>query len=159
MPDLLVRLYDLPVLDSEARVAAAGIVVRRALPAEGLVVERWVGEHFNETWVSECTATMSRQPPTAWLAVRAEALLGFACYDASAKGFFGPTGVDDRHRGQGIGEALMMATLRAMRADGYGYAVIGDAGPVGFYQRRLDVMVIPNSTPGIYAGMLRGEAR
>jgi GNAT superfamily N-acetyltransferase len=157
MSDLLVRLYDLPVLDSEARVAAAGIVVRRALPPEGLVITRWVGEHFNEAWVSECTATMSRQPPTVWVAVRGDKLLGFACYDASAKGFFGPTGVDPAQRGQGIGEALMMATLRAMQADGYGYAIIGDAGPVGFYQRRLDVLIIPDSSPGIYAGMLRGE--
>ena len=44
-----------------------------------------------------------------------------------------------------------------MREAGYGYGVIGDPGPIEFYQKRLDAMPIPNSTPGIYAGMLRGD--
>ncbi|HEV7291263.1 MAG TPA: GNAT family N-acetyltransferase, partial [Devosia sp.] len=43
------------------------------------------------------------------------------------------------------------------REAGYGYAVIGGAGPVEFYQKRLDAMVIPNSVPGIYAGLLKGD--
>ena len=38
MADLLVRLYGLPHFEAEERVAAAGIVVRRALPPERLVV-------------------------------------------------------------------------------------------------------------------------
>jgi len=157
MPDLLVRLYDLPVLDSEARVRAAGVTIRRALPPETLLVKRWVGEHFNEGWVSEVGMSLSHLPPTVWIAVRDNAVLGFACHDATAKGFFGPTGVAEAERGQGIGEALLIATLRGMRDAGYGYAVIGGAGPVGFYQKRLDAMVIPKSVPGIYAGMLEDE--
>lgn len=155
MPDLLVRLYDLPVLDSEARVAAAGVSIRRALPPEGHLVKAWVGQHFNAGWVSECTTALAQLPPTLWLALRDNAILGFACHDATAKGFFGPTGVDESQRGQGIGEALLLATLRGMREAGYGYAVIGGAGPVGFYQRRLDALVVPKSMPGIYAGMLK----
>ena len=43
-----------------------------------------------------------------------------------------------------------------MREAGYAYAVIGDAGPAGFYRKRLDAFEIPGSRPGIYAGMLRG---
>ena len=42
-----------------------------------------------------------------------------------------------------------------MREAGYGYAVIGDPGPVDFYRKRLDALEIPNSKPGVYAGMLR----
>ena len=49
----------------------------------------------------------------------------------------------------------LRVTLRGMREAGYGYAVIGAPGPVGFYQRRLDALEIPRSEPGIYAGMLR----
>ena len=82
-------------------------------------------------------------------------ILGFACHDATTKGFFGPTGVLESARGQGIGEALLMATLKGMREAGYGYAVIGDPGPVAFYQKRLDATAIRKSKPGIYAGMLR----
>jgi hypothetical protein len=158
MPDLLVRLYDLPVLESDARVAAAGVVIRRVLPPEAHLVLRWVGTHFNEGWVSEARMALAQLPPTIWIAVRDNAVLGFACHDATAKGFFGPTGVDEAERGRGIGEALLLATLRGMRETGYGYTIIGGAGPVAFYQKRLDAIIIPNSVPGIYAGMLRDES-
>lgn len=157
MADLLVRLYDLPDFPAEAKVRDAGIVVRRAIPPEGHVVLDWIAEHFSRTWRSEAALAMTQQPPTLYVAIRGPVLLGFACYDASAKGFFGPTGVNETERGQGIGEALLIATLRAMREAGYAYGVIGDPGPVEFYRKRLDVLEIPKSNPGIYSGMLRSE--
>ena len=155
MTDLLVRLYDLPVFEAEARMAAAGIIVRRALAPEGHIVLAWIGKHFYPGWVSEASKGLAQNPSTVWLAVKDGKLLGFACHDTTAKGFFGPTGVDAAARGQGIGEALLIATLRGMREAGYGYAVIGDPGPVAFYQKRLDAMPIPKSQSGIYQGMLR----
>lgn len=157
MPDLLVRLYDLPVFEAEAKVASAGIVIRRAIAPEGHVVLDWIVRHFHPAWVSEAMKGLNQNPVTVWLAVQDGKLLGFACHDTTAKGFFGPTGVDAAARGQGIGEALLIATLRGMREAGYGYGVIGDPGPIEFYQKRLDAMPIPNSTPGVYAGMLRGD--
>jgi GNAT superfamily N-acetyltransferase len=157
MTDLLVRLYDLPPFEAEAKVAAAGIVVRRAIPPERHVVLDWIEAQFSKPWVSEAAAALSRLPVTCWIAVKDAELLGFACHDTTAKGFFGPTGVLESARGQGIGEALLIATLKGMREAGYGYAIIGDPGPVAFYQRRLDAMEIPNSKPGVYAGMLRSK--
>jgi hypothetical protein len=82
-------------------------------------------------------------------------MLGFACHDATMKGFFGPTGVDEAQCGKGIGEARWIATLKGMREGGYAYGVIGGAGPVEFYRMRLDALPIPGSESGIYAGMLR----
>jgi GNAT superfamily N-acetyltransferase len=154
--DLLVRLYDLPLFEAEARVAASGITIRRAIAPEAHLVRDWITRHFHQTWVSEASKGLMQNPVTTWLAVRDGRLLGFACHDTTAKGFFGPTGVDAAERGQGIGEALLIATLRGMREAGYAYAVIGDPGPVEFYKKRLDAMEIPGSKPGIYAGMLRG---
>jgi GNAT superfamily N-acetyltransferase len=155
--DLLVRLYDLPVFEAEAKVCAAGIVVRRALPPERLFVLDWIQARFNPHWESEAALSLSQMPTTIFIAVRDSELLGFACYDTSAKGFFGPTGVDEAARGQGIGEALLITTLKAMREAGYAYAVIGDPGPVEFYKKRLDALYIPKSEPGHYAGMLRNQ--
>ena len=157
MADLLVRLYDLPVFEAEQKVRDAGIVLRRGLPFERHVILDWIRKHFSEPWVSEAALALSQQPPTIYVAVRENALLGFACYDTSAKGFFGPTGVDEAERGKGIGEALLIVTLKGMREAGYAYGVIGDPGPVAFYQKRLDAMEIPKSKPGIYAGMLRSK--
>jgi GNAT superfamily N-acetyltransferase len=153
--DLLVRLYDMPETEATAKVAAAGIVVRRALPPERHLILDWVGVRFGAHWVSEAAVGLSQQPPTTLVAVKGDTLVGFACYDTTAKGFFGPTGVDTAARGGGIGEALLFATLRAMREAGYAYAVIGDPGPVEFYRKRLDALEIPSSSPGVYAGMLR----
>jgi GNAT superfamily N-acetyltransferase len=155
MADLLVRLYDLPPSEAGANVSAAGIAVRRALPPERHVILEWIGSRFSAPWVSEAALCLSQQPPTVFIAAQADALLGFACYDATARGFFGPTGVEPEARGGGIGEALLFAALRAMREAGYGYAVIGDPGPVEFYRKRLDAIEIPGSEPGVYAGMLR----
>ncbi len=157
MSDLLVRLYDLPVFEAEAKVRDAGVVVRRALPPERHLVLDWIGARFDPHWVSEAALGLGQLPTTIYVAIRDGRLLGFACYDTTAKGFFGPTGVEEAERGQGIGEALLIAALKGMREAGYAYAVIGDPGPVAFYTRRLDALEIPNSTPGHYAGMLRGK--
>lgn len=154
MSDLLVRLYDLPDVAATARVAAAGIDIRRALPPEREVILDWIRVNFSSAWASEAALGLSQLPVTVWVAVKDDALLGFACHDTTAKGFFGPTGVVEEARGQGIGEALLLATLNGMREAGYGYAVIGDPGPVAFYRKRLDALEIPKSEPGVYRGML-----
>ena len=155
MSDLLVRLYDLPEVEATARVAAAGIDIRRAIPPERYLILEWVQQRFSDPWLGEVALGLSQLPVTVWVAVRNGQLLGFACHDTTARGFFGPTGVDESARGQGIGEALLMATLRGMREAGYAYAVIGDPGPVEFYRKRLDALEIPGSDPGHYRGMLR----
>lgn len=156
MPDLLVRLYDLPDPPPAPALAAGGIVIRRAIPPEKHAVTAWITATFGEaTWVSECETAFAGLPVTAWITTRGEMLLGFACHDATAKGFFGPTAVAEAERGKGIGEALLFATLRGMREAGYAYAIIGGVGPVAFYEKHLDVVVIPGSDPGIYRGMLR----
>ena len=89
------------------------------------------------------------------IAVADGTLVGFACWDATARGYFGPEGVAEAWRGKGIGAALLLQCLHAMRAHGYGYAVIGGVGPKAFYEKIVPVMEIPGSSPGIYQGMLR----
>lgn len=152
MPDLLVRLYDLP--DNASRTVPPGVTIRRALAPERRTVADWVGQTFFPNWAGECEVAFSGHPIMTWIATRDGRLIGFACADATAKGFFGPTGVAKVERGRGIGAALLMATLRGMREAGYAYAVIGGAGPVDFYRRRLDALEIPGSVPGFYRDML-----
>lgn len=154
---MLVRLYDLP--ESSSRVdalRAGGIEMRRALAPEKHVVVSWVREHFGEGWASECEVSFARLPISCFRAQRGQEVLGFACYDATAKAFFGPTGVLERERKQGIGTALLLVTLHAMAAEGYAYAIIGGAGPAGFYAKAVGAVPIAGSTPGIYKNLLRG---
>lgn len=154
---MLVRLYDLPGSSARVeRLRAGGIDVRRALAPERHVVVSWVREHFGEGWASECEVSFGRLPISCFRAQRGQDLLGFACYDATAKAFFGPTGVLEGERKHGIGTALLLVTLEAMSGEGYAYAIIGGAGPADFYAKAVGAVPIAGSTPGIYAKLLRG---
>jgi ribosomal protein S18 acetylase RimI-like enzyme len=138
-----------------ARMENAGVTIRRALAPELELAANWVRQKFSSLWSSETAVAFSRQPPSCFLATRDEKPVGFACYDATARGFFGPTGVDEAARGGGIGRALLLATLLDMRTLGYGYAIIGDVGPSEFYERSVGATPIPDSEPGVYAGLLK----
>ncbi|MCQ4630268.1 GNAT family N-acetyltransferase [Shinella sp. CPCC 100929] len=153
--DYLVNLSLLkpdPALD--ARVAEAGVTIRRPLAPEARLVTEWVAETFETGWSSEVAVALTRQPPTCFIATRAKKLVGFACHESIARGFFGPTGVDEAARGLGIGHALLLASLFDLKTMGYGYAIIGDVGPSAFYEKTVGATAIPNSAPGVYAGML-----
>ncbi len=155
MPDMLVKLYDVCSGDlRDERLKAEGVSVRRAMAAEATRVVAFVRERFGEGWASETAVALSRSPIACYIAVQDKQILGFACYDAAAKNFFGPTGVGEEHRKRGIGTTLLLACLNAMHQDGYGYAIIGWAGPVGYYEKAVGATVIPSSEPGMYRGML-----
>lgn len=156
MTDMLVKLYNLPPIEAEiAALEAQGIMLRRVIPAEKHFVTRWVGETFGAFWQSECEVSFAYTPPSCWIAVEQQQLIGFGCYDTTAKGFFGPTGVSEIARGRGVGRVLLLACLYAMRYEGYGYAIIGGVGPIEFYQKVAGATIIEDSTPGMYRGMLR----
>nr|WP_154960594.1 GNAT family N-acetyltransferase [Paenibacillus xylanexedens] len=158
MSDMLVALYRLPEQHSGLeKLKATSIVIRRAIAPEKQQVLNWVRTHFNQPWVDECDVAFARQPVTCYIALEHGRMIGFACYEATCRNFFGPTGVSLDARGKGVGTALLLACMHAMRADGYGYAIIGSAGPMDFYKRTLGAVEIENSTPGIYEGMLRAD--
>src|SRR5262245_50039004 len=120
------------------RLEEAGVTVRRALAPELELVTDWVRQRFGSGWSSETAVAMSRQPPTCFLATRDGRLIGFSCHEATARGFFGPTGVDEAERRKGIGYALLLASLLDLKTMGYAYAIIGDVGPSAFYERTVD---------------------
>ncbi|MBP7401567.1 MAG: GNAT family N-acetyltransferase [Clostridia bacterium] len=154
--DMLVRLYDLPETGSPESLAALGDVsIRRAMHIDRDRIVEYVATHFSAGWRSECQAAFSRQPASMFIAVREREIVGFACYDCTAKGMFGPTGVTAEFRGRGIGTGLLRACLLAMRDEGYAYAAIGwvtDA--LEFYTKTVGAVPIPDSHPGIYRRMI-----
>ncbi len=159
MSDLLVKLYDLDsAWDFIREQADLGITIRKPIGPEHGVVADWVCAAFGPGWASETAKALQNQPVSCFVAIRDEALAGFACYDATALGMFGPMGVAETARGQGTGRALLLACLLDMRLKGYAYAVVGGAGPVEFYRKATGATVIPGSEPGIYRGMLKNPA-
>lgn len=150
MPDLLVPLHGLTVPP-----LPEGLVIRRPLPPEGHVVTAFVAEHFAAQWVSEANVALAARPARMLVAIQGGTLAGFACYDVTARGFFGPTGVDPGLRGRGVGRHLLLRALDALAQDGFAYAVIGAAGPVEFYRTTCGAIEIPGSDPGLYRDLLR----
>ena len=156
MPDMLVKLFDLKddwsfLAEQEQR----GIIIRKPIGPEKHFVVRWVQQEAGEAWASETDQAISRRPMTCFIALKPPALIGFACYDATALGFFGPTGVALPHRGQGTGKALLLACLLDMKLAGYGYDIIGSVGPAEFYRKAVGAVEIPDSTPGLWKTMLQ----
>jgi GNAT superfamily N-acetyltransferase len=155
MPDLLVNLLKLPPLEpSLVSLKAAGINIRRAQPFEITPVRKFIEQKFSTAWADEISVGFAGKPVTVYIATRAGQVIGFAGFECTRKAFFGPTGVDEQERGQGVGKVLLIASLWGLRELGYVYGIIGAAGPVEFYQDAVGAIVIPESEPGIYTDLL-----
>lgn len=155
MGDLLVPLLKLPELEPLLeRLAASDIGIRRARSYEKSHVQRFVQRHFSEGWTDEAMVSFAHVPIGCFIATHQKKIVGFAVVEATAPNFFGPTGVEPAERSKGIGTALLVTALRALREVGYVYAIIGSAGPVGFYSRTVHASPIEDSVPGIYSDIL-----
>ncbi|MEF3304746.1 GNAT family N-acetyltransferase [Paenibacillus sp. GYB003] len=156
MPDMLVKLYELPEKTTIInKLAAEGIDIRRGLAPEKHIVKEWVRRTFNEHWESEVDVAFSRQPVSCFIATQDGKVVGFGCYEATRKNYFGPTGVDPSMRGKGVGKALLLACMHGLYDEGYAYAIIGGAGPTEFYNKAVGAIPIEGSVPGVYKGMLK----
>lgn len=157
MTDMLVKLYEIEddwtFLSEQAK---QGIAIRKPIGPEKYYVIDWIREKFSEHegWDSETDMALSNRPITCFVAIREQKLIGFACYDASALGFFGPTGVDEPYRRKGTGKALLLACLLDMKLKGYGYAIIGYVSTTEFYKKAIGAVEIPDSTPGLWKNWL-----
>jgi len=152
MSDLLVPLYKLP-----ERKPLPGFAVRRVMAHEGSYVRKWVETVFSASWASEILPAISRTPSSVFIAVDSSIneLAGFCAWDCTALGFLGPVGVAEKYRGRGAGRAVVLEVLHAMKEQGYGYGVIGDAGAENFFKSVCGATAIPGSTPGVYPEALK----
>ena len=150
MPDLLVNLLKLPEVEGSNE-----FIIRRAQPFELSHVRAFVATNFSGGWADEISAGFSRQPISVFIATIERELVGFAAYECTRRGFFGPTGVVEAAQGKGIGKALLLASLCGLREMGYVYGIIGAAGPVDSYQKAVGAIIIPDSEPGIYVDALK----
>lgn len=141
MADLVVSLYEKDYLkDLNIKLKNEEIKIKRILSPNADKLVEFVKEHFTEGWASEVKAGIYKEHPTCFVATHEGNIIGFACYDATAKGYFGPTGVNPSYRGNNVGQVLLLTTLEAMKEAGYGYAVIGGVGEKveGFYGKYLN---------------------
>lgn len=159
MIDMLVRLYDLPDVSTLAsELEGKGILIRKPGAYERHLVLAWVEKTFSPKWVSETKVAFSRQPIACHIATMEGKVVGFACYDVTARGFLGPMGVDPSLRQGGVGKVLLVSALKSLREMGFAYGVIGGVGPEEFYRKTVGAMPIEGSSPGIYRDILPEQA-
>jgi predicted N-acetyltransferase YhbS len=155
---MLVNLLNLPSLDEAlADATSRGAVIRRAQPFEITALRRFIETNFGVTWADEVLVGFSNKPVTVFIATRDRRVIGFGAYECTRKAFFGPAGVAEAERGQGIGRALLVACMHGLREAGYVYGIIGGAGPTDFYARAVGAVPIEGSSPGIYTDLLRKD--
>jgi GNAT superfamily N-acetyltransferase len=158
MADMLIKLYE---LEDDWRFLtkqqALGISLRKPIGSEKHGIIAWVADHFGAGWASETDVALSNKPGTCFVAVKDANIIGFACYDATALGFFGPIGVEKSHRKKGTGKALMTACLQDMKLKGYGYAIVGAVKDTNYYKNSVGAIEIPDSSPGIYHSQIRNS--
>ena len=132
-------------------------MLRRPLAAESGITIAWVRRHFHRGWADEISPAFHRMPAGLMLAQRGNQIFGFAAWNVTAPGFFGPLGVAKSERGQGLGRALLLAALDGLRAEGHVYAFIGDAADQDFYARTCGALPLPGGGASIYDNMLRDD--
>lgn len=156
MKDMLVRLTDLPdITEATESLNSQGIIVRRPIAPEKSLIKDWVKAHFSEFWAEEAEVAFSRQPVSCFIAQKDNEILGFSCYETTAKAFFGPTGTIEAARGRGIGKVLLVKALEALREMGYAYGIIGGVGPEDYYKKTVNASVIEGSEKSVYENLLR----
>ncbi len=105
--------------------------------------------------MDEVKCAFSNNPVSCYIATWDKKIIGFACYDATARDFFGPTGVLESQRNQGVGRALLLKSLASMEEMGYAYAIIGwpAQSAIPFYEKCVGAVMIDDPGSGVYCRM------
>jgi predicted N-acetyltransferase YhbS len=127
--------------EAEKRLAAEGVTVRRAEPADVDALVAFARREFGNTWGAEIADSIGRPGAGCHVALRGAEILGFAAYGSSRPSWFGPMGTAHAARGLGVGGALLRRCLRDQHAAGVRRSEIGWVGPVPFYARNAGARI------------------
>ncbi|MCX5747678.1 MAG: hypothetical protein NT062_34875 [Proteobacteria bacterium] len=118
-----------------ATLHARGYEVRRARPNE-LALADAVATEFGGAWPFELARALAFGPPGVHVATRDGSYCAFAAHDGNNRGlgWFGPTGTWPAHRGQGLGEAVLLACLVDVAAH-HDRCEVAWIGPRPFYDK------------------------
>lgn len=135
------RQVDLDTAATVARLAAEGIVVQRASDSDISATAAFVLQTFSRGWQIEVEEARRFSLPPLNVAIYREQVVGFAAYDVTGYGRFGPTGTRPDLRQRGIGGALLKMCLQQMYERGDSMAEIAWAGPVAFYAKEVGARI------------------
>jgi GNAT superfamily N-acetyltransferase len=121
---------------SIAAAAERGYEVRRARVDERDALIDAVRGEFGGAWPFEIARALAQEPTGVHVAIKESAFCAFAAHDGNnaGLGWFGPTGTWPAHRGQGLGEATLLACLLDV-ATAHAQCEVAWIGPRPFYEK------------------------
>ncbi|WP_187393493.1 GNAT family N-acetyltransferase [Bacillus sp. E214] len=137
-----------PLKDYEfPSILTSNINYRKAEPNDAASLKVFVESEFGARWLDSIENGFLKDNIPIFIALDDNQIIGFACFDVvrKRKGLFGPMGTTLSNRVQGIGFILLHHCLREMQEIGYEYAIIGQAGPLEFYEKACNAVVIPRN--------------
>lgn len=139
--DLIVPLKEY----SPPEIMNRGFLVRRAESTDLVPLKNFVHKEYGDGWIKTLENGIAKEKIPIYLAENDGEILGFACFDVvrNKKGLFGPMGTSISRRTQGIGHALLHYCLNEMKNNDYEYVIIGEAGPIEFYEKSCNAVIIP----------------
>lgn len=132
--------YTVPIINTH--------LIRKVNKNEISELVHFIGKNFSNEWSQTIREAFSLNKPPVYVAFDDNGdIIGFAAYDIykNKKCYFGPMGVSLSNRVKGIGYSLLHHCLKDMSDIGYEYAIIGQAGPIEFYEKACNAVVIPSN--------------
>jgi mycothiol synthase len=116
-----------------------GYEIRRARADEDALCAA-VAAGFGGAWPFELARALEHSPPGVHVALRDGTYCAFAAHDGNNRGlgWFGPTGTWPEHRGNGLGEALLVACLVDVARD-HDRCEVAWIGPRPFYEKAAGI--------------------
>ena len=132
------KVCDVRAAELAERARARGYEIRRARRDEAEALSAAISIGFGGAWPHEVERALAFDPPGVHLAIHDGRLAAFAAHDGNNQGlgWFGPAGTWPEHRGQGLGEALLIACLNDI-AQRHAVAEVAWIGPREFYERTV----------------------
>ncbi|QDQ03440.1 GNAT family N-acetyltransferase [Lysinibacillus fusiformis] len=123
-------------------------IIRKVNPNDANDLIQFIEHQFSKQWSETIRNALLLDEPSVYIAFDYKGeMVGFAAYDVfeNRKCYFGPMGVSESNRVKGIGYSLLHHCLKDMHDIGYEYAIIGGAGPIEFYEKACNAVVIPTA--------------
>ncbi|MFJ7950687.1 GNAT family N-acetyltransferase [Lysinibacillus sp. NPDC096418] len=138
--DMIVSLKDY----SFPPIPASNLTFKKAEQSDSASLKTFVEKEFGKGWLDSIENGFLQVDIPIFIALEDQNLVGFSCFDVvrGKKGLFGPMGTSFSNRINGIGNTLLHLCLVEMKERGYEYAIIGEVGPLEFYEKSCNAVVI-----------------
>ena len=141
---------DFDFSQSDKLLSSLEVTIERLAPQNHAEYLQWVSDTWGGGWAAESCNGLKNDPITTFITRdKHKAIRGFASYDVTMfRGGFGPTGVDEKLRGLGIGKALLLRCLLDMKQRGYPRCEIVLVGPISFYTHTVGAKICATFVQG-----------